>query len=142
MPAAAGFADGRTHAAHAVLRMAELLSIGFGLLCLVQMMAATRAAARDSSLILRVFGLSEFQGRLLGPVATLPLVALAATGGLAMGAAFAPLLGDQVQGTPSGGWLTPVVGVVALCGVSGVALEAATRRRNQVSVRLRAAEFE
>ncbi|MEZ0113048.1 putative ABC transport system permease protein [Catenulispora sp. EB89] len=139
---AAGYADGRTSAAHAVLRMAELLTIGFGVLCLVQTMAGSRRAAHDSALLLRVLGLSETGGRLLGPAVTLPLSILAAAGGLAMGAALAPLLGDQVPGAPSDGWLVPVIGVAALCVVGGVALEAALRPRQQVSVRLRAAEFE
>lgn len=139
---AAGYADGRTSAAHAVLRMAELLSIGFGLLCLVQTMAGTRTAARDSALLLRVLGLSESGGRLLGPATTLPLSVLAAAGGLAMGTALAPLLADLVPGAPSGGWLVPVIGVAAVCTVGGAGLEAALWRRQQVSVRLRAAEFE
>jgi hypothetical protein len=59
-----------------------------------------------------------------------------------MGAALAPLLGVQVPGAPRDGWLVPVIGVVALCIVGGVVLEAASRRRQQVSVCLRAAEFE
>lgn len=139
---AAGYADGRTTAAHAVLRMAELLSIGFGLLCLAQTMAGSRSAARDSALLLRVLGLSESGGRLLGPATTLPLLALATAGGLAMGASFAPLLGAQVPGVPRDGWLVPVIGVVAVCTVGGVVLEAALRRRERASVRLRAAEFE
>ncbi|MEY9930958.1 putative ABC transport system permease protein [Catenulispora sp. GP43] len=140
--AAAGYADGRTTAAHAVLRMAELLSIGFGLLCLARTMAGSRSAARDSALLLRVLGLSERGGRLLGPATTLPLLALATAGGLAMGASFAPLLGAQVPGVPRDGWLVPVIGAVAACTVGGVVLEAALRRRERVSVRLRAAEFE
>ncbi|MEY9891609.1 putative ABC transport system permease protein [Catenulispora sp. MAP5-51] len=139
---AAGYADGRTTAAHAVLRMAELLSVGFGLLCLAQTMAGSRSAARDSALLLRVLGLSESGGRLLGPATTLPLLALATAGGLAMGASFAPLLGAQVPGVPRDGWLVPVIGVVAVCTVGGVVLEAALRRRERASVRLRAAEFE
>ncbi|WP_194922914.1 hypothetical protein [Catenulispora pinisilvae] len=139
---AAGYANGRTAAAHAVLRMAELLSAGFGLLCLVQTMAGTRSAARDSALLLRIYGLSETGGRLLGPAVTLPLLVLAAAGGLAMGTALAPLLGAQVPGAPSGGWLVPVIGAAVLCTVGGTALEAASRRRERVSVRLRAAEFE
>lgn len=139
---AAGYADGRTSAAHAVLRMAEVLTVGFGLLCLVQTMAGSRRAAHDSALLLRVLGISETGGRLLGPAVTLPLSILAAAGGLAMGAALAPLLGDQVPGAPSDGWLVPVIGVAALCVVGGVVLEAASRPRQQVSVRLRAAEFE
>ncbi len=139
---AAGYADGRTSAAHAVLRMAELLTVGFGVLCLVQTTAGSRRAAHDSALLLRVLGLSETGGRLLGPAVTLPLSILAAAGGLATGAALAPLLGDQVPGAPNDGWLVPVIGVVALCVVGGVGLEAAPRPRQQVSVRLRAAEFE
>ncbi|MEY9856532.1 putative ABC transport system permease protein [Catenulispora sp. GAS73] len=139
---AAGYADGRTSAAHSVLRMAELLTVGFGLLCLAQTMAGSRRAAHDSALLLRVLGLSETGGRLLGPAVTLPLSILAAAGGLAMGAALAPLLGDQVPGAPSDGWLVPVIGVVALCLVGGVVLEAASRPRHQISVRLRAADFE
>ncbi|ACU70255.1 hypothetical protein Caci_1332 [Catenulispora acidiphila DSM 44928] len=140
---AAGYATGRVSAAHAVLRMTELLSVGFGLLCLAQTMAGARSAARDSALLLRVHGLSETGGRLLGSAVTLPLVVLAAAGGLAMGTALAPLLGSQVSDTPpSGGWLVPVIGAAVLCTVGGTALEAALRRRQQMSVRLRAAEYE
>ncbi|GAA2058923.1 hypothetical protein GCM10009839_81220 [Catenulispora yoronensis] len=139
---AAGYADARTDAAHAVLRMAELLSVGFALLCLLQTLGATRAAARDSALLLRVFGMAESRGRLLGPAITLPLLLLALAAGLAMGTAFAPLLGDVVPGAPSDGWLLPVAGVAVLGACAGVALEAGTRGRQRMSVRLRAAEFE
>ena len=149
------YGQGRVSAARDVFHLVEALCVGYFALCLLQLLTATRAVSRDSALLLQVFGLRSARGRLVATLVPLPVAVLAATAGLGMGAGLAPMLGPLSHGPGGGsddsvvatgsigwGWTVPVIGVVLAMTVGGVLLDQVLRRRVELSVRLRDAEFE
>ena len=149
------YSQGGVSAARDVFHLVEALCVGYFALCLLQLLTATRTVSRDSALLLQVFGLRSGRSRLVATLVPLPVAVLAVVAGLAMGAGLAPLLGplDQGPGGASGdsvvatgsigwGWTVPVVAVVLAMTVGGVLLDQLLRRRMELSIRLRAAEFE
>jgi putative ABC transport system permease protein len=161
------FGEGRVSAARDVFHLVEALCVGYFALCLLQLLTATRAVSRDSALLLQVFGLRARRGRLVATLVPLPVAVLAVAAGLGMGAGLAPMLGSLNHG-PAGaagaagtagavgdagdsvvatgsigwGWTVPVVSVALAMTVGGVLLDQLLRRRMELSVRLRDAEFE
>ncbi|MFL6117395.1 MAG: hypothetical protein ACJ786_39495 [Catenulispora sp.] len=150
----AAYGEGRVSAARDVFHLVEALCVGYFVLCLLQLLTATRTVSRDSALLLQVFGLRAGRSRLVAALVPLPVAVLAVAAGLGMGAGLAPLLGpldrgaagpgDSVVATGSigWGWTVPVATVVLGLTVGGVVLDQVLRRRWELSVRLRAAEFE
>jgi|GEM_PF-6019933 len=161
------YGQGRVSAARDVFHLVEALCVGYFALCLLQLLAATRAVSRDSALLLQVFGLGSGRSRLVATLVPLPVALLAVAAGLGMGAGLAPMLGSLNHG-PAGdsggsggsggtgasgdsvvaagsigwGWTVPVIALVLAMTVGGVLLDQALRRRIELSVRLRDAEFE
>jgi putative ABC transport system permease protein len=155
------FGQGRVSAARDVFHLVEALCVGYFALCLLQLLTATRAVSRDSALLLQVFGLESGRSRLVATLVPLPVAVLAAAAGLGMGAGLAPMLGSLSHGPAGGsggaggsddsvvatgsigwGWTVPVIALVLAMTVGGVLLDQVLRRRIELSVRLRDAEFE
>lgn len=147
---ALGLADARVAAARTVFHVVEVLCAGYFALCLLQLLAASRRASRDSALLLQVFGLRASSGRLISVLVTLPLAVVATAAGVTAGAVLAPLVGTVTQGgravvgtAPTGTrWIAIASGAVLCAVVVGTLLDAALRRAVSLTVRLRAAEFE
>ena len=164
------FATGRVSAARDVFHLVEALCAGYFALCLLQLLTATRTVSRDSALLLQVFGLRARRSRLVATLVPLPVAVLAVAAGLGMGAGLAPMLGSLNHG-PAGagavggaggvagafgsagdsvvatgsigwGWTVPVATLALVMTVGGVLLDQVLRRRLELSVRLRDAEFE
>ncbi|OLE28905.1 MAG: hypothetical protein AUG49_01070 [Catenulispora sp. 13_1_20CM_3_70_7] len=150
----AAYAEARVSAARDVFHLVEALCAGYFVLCLLQLLTATRTVSRDSALLLQVFGLRAGRSRLVAALVPLPVAVLAVVAGLGMGAGLAPLLGPLDRGASGTGasvvatgsigwgWTVPVASVVLGLTVGGVVLDQVLRRRWELSVRLRAAEFE
>ncbi|GAA1992270.1 hypothetical protein [Catenulispora subtropica] len=151
----AAYGEGRVSAARDVFHLVEALCVGYFALCLLQLLTATRTVSRDSALLLQVFGLRAGRSRLVAALVPLPIAVLAVAAGLGMGAGLSPMLGPLDRGAASGpgasvvatgsigwGWTAPVAAVVLGLTVAGVLLDQALRRRAELSVRLRDAEFE
>lgn len=149
------YGQGRVSAARDVFHLVEALCIAYFALCLLQLLSATRAVSRDSALLLQVFGLRSGRSRLVATLVPLPVAVLAVAAGLGMGAGLSPMLGPLSRGPAGGsgdsvvaagsigwGWTVPVIGVVLAMTVGGVLLDQVLRRRVELSVRLRDAEFE
>jgi hypothetical protein len=161
------YGQGRVSAARDVFHLVEGLCVGYFALCLLQLLTATRDVSRDSALLLQVFGLRAGRSRLVAMLVPLPVAVLAVAAGLGMGAGLSPMLGSFSHGQAGGsggaggaggsavpgdsvvatgsigwGWAVPVVTVVLAMTVAGVLLDQLLRRRIELSVRLRDAEFE
>ncbi|MFD0638130.1 hypothetical protein ACFQ9X_47860 [Catenulispora yoronensis] len=172
----AAFKEGRVSAARDMFHLVEALCAGYFVLCLLQLLTATRTVSRDSALLLQVFGLRAGAGRIVAALVPLPVAVLAVAAGLGMGVGLSPLLGSLDRGAATGAsggsgasaasaasaasdlagtassvlatgsigwsWTVPVVAVVLGLTVAGVLLDQVLRRRTELSVRLRDAEFE
>ncbi|GAA1996038.1 hypothetical protein [Catenulispora subtropica] len=145
-----GLGDARVAAARTVFHLVELLCGAYFALCLLLLLASSRGASRDSALLLQVFGLRGGAARAISFLVTLPLALLAAVVGIGAGVALAPIIGPLTRGgaavvgtAPTGMRWAVIDGVVVVGAVvAGTVADVLMRRSAEMTVRLRAAEFE